>query len=347
MPDGRPGSMPALGPIIATWFVSDAAEDATWFPQVGARSDNAKAQAVYWKCVVCFFASSLKVNQSSRHVFYTNATPPVVEGIDIGECLAKWGVETVSLPVTFRLPRGAVASWGNQFYVFDIMAHHAATQSEQALILLDSDCLWLRPASRIAVEAERSGAVTYQLGNDEHPADSEINGQSREGLARFVAENGGPNLAQVPYCGGEFYAASAATNRVVVEHARRLWPAIAEQGPFAPREEAHLLSAIYAMMQIEIGTGNQFIRRMWTTFHHNNLRASDAGLVIWHLPSEKRTGFSNLFRHLARSGMADPRLAGAMNFDLYCRFMGFPRRAAGKVIADLAGKVLGKLAAMG
>lgn len=340
------GPLVTMKPTIATWFVADSAEEATFFPQVSSRSDSATAQAVYWRCTVCFFASSLALNPQARHVLYTNGPVPAVDGHDVAAMLERWGVEVIRWPVSMRLHRGAVESWGNQFYVFDVIEHHIADPSAGPLILLDSDCLWLRPVSPMLAAIDRHQALTYLFNAGEYAEGAPINGQTRAGLARFLAQTGGPALARVEYCGGELIAASAPFLRRLHDRFVQLWPAVLEQSEDAPREEAHLLSILYAAEGIALGTANHFIRRMWTTFKHNNLQPTDTDLTIWHLPAEKRTGFADLFGQIVAAGDAfDPATAprGLISPGNYGRLMGVPRRRPGKFVRDLALKITERL----
>jgi hypothetical protein len=327
------------GTAISTWFVADDAASATFFPQVGSRSDAPEAQAVYWRCTACFFASSRALNPAARHLFFTNARVPTIDGVDLAALFAAWGVEVIELPITYRLPKGAVGSWGNQFYIFDVLDWFAAQAPAARLIVLDSDCLWLKPVAELEAAIDARGALTYELGSDEHALGSAINGLSREAMARFLHRHGGADLESTPYFGGEFYAADLATTRRIAERARTLWQEVLAQAQDAPREEAHLLSIIYALEGIAAGTGNRFIRRMWTTFHHHNLEAADRDLAIWHLPAEKKTGFADLFAQIA----ANPPSQAPLGFASYARTMGWPRRGPWKFVRDLALKIREKL----
>lgn len=78
----------------------------------------------------------------------------------------------------------------------------------------------------------------------------------------------------------------------------------------APKEEAHLLSVIYALLGYELATANRFIQRMWTNFLHNNLRAGDEAFTIWHLPREKRSGSRSARRSDDDVNWAAARLPG-------------------------------------
>ena len=334
------------GTAIATWFVADTPEEGTFFPQLGTTSDAAEAQAAYWRCMTCFFASSLAVNPGARHIAYTNTIVPRVDGIDLAALFESWGVEVETLPIGWRLPRGAVSSWGNQFYVFDVIRHFVQSRPAERLVLLDSDCLWLRSAGAIESAIDQHGALTYLLDDDEYPAGIAINGLSREAMARFLEANGGTSFPDIAYFGGEIYAANLATSAQVLAVAEQLWPLVQAGAPHAPREEAHLLSVIYAQLGIAAGTADPFIRRMWTTFGHHNLQASDRDLAIWHLPAEKRTGFRDLFKQITQSPDKPPALnrdAMGLTFAALGRHMGYPRRRPAKLARDLSLKVAEKL----
>ena len=190
------------------------------------------------------------------------------------------------------------------------------------------------------------GALTYELDFDEHAEQEAINGLSRQGMARFLSRHGGPQLPATPYFGGEIYAARREVTRAIAARARTLWPELLAGAPDAPREEAHLLSIIYALEGIAPGTANAFIRRMWTTFHHHNLAPADRDLAIWHLPAEKKTGFADLFRAIVANPAGDPRRdAAAMGLGAgdVARAMGWPRRHAAKFARDLSLKLREKI----
>lgn len=331
---------------ICTWFVADDPRDATFFPQVGGRSDAPAVQAVYWRCAVAFFASSLALNPDARHVFLTNTRVPCVDGTDIARLFADWGVEVVTLPITYRLPPQSVGAFGNQFYIFDVIDHFAANPPARRAIVLDSDCLWVKPVAEMAWAIDAHGALTYEMGLVEYAADQPINGVTRQQMARFLGSVGGPAVDALPYHGGEIYAATQSTTERISARAKELWPLVAAQGDDAPREEAHFLSVLYALEGIAPGTANRFIRRMWTTFKHNNLMPSDAGLALWHLPAEKKTGFADLFaRIVAEPGLHPSRDAVRMGLTMadYRRYMGWPRRRPAKLVRDLGQKVLQKV----
>lgn len=336
----------AADTAICTWFVADDRQNATFFPQVGARSDAPAVQAVYWRCTVDFYASSIAVNPDAKHIFITNTVLPRIDGVEIGKLFEDWGVEVVTLPITYRLRASTVGSFGNQFYIFDVIDYFAANPPAARAIVLDSDCVWMKPVAEMAAAIDEHGALTYQMGLIEYGETQPINGLTRQQMARFMAAHGGPAVDATPYYGGEIYAARQDVTELISARARALWPIVVQEPEDAPREEAHFLSILYAMEGIAGGTANRFIRRMWTTFQHHNLEASDADLSVWHLPAEKKTGFADLFAGIAAVPGCHPA-RDAVKLGLtaanYRRLMGWPRRGPTKLVRDLSLKIMEKV----
>lgn len=335
------------GTAICTWFVADDASNATYSPQIGKNSDAPEVQAIYWRCITVFYASSIAVNPAARHMFFSNVRPPVIDGLDLGDLFTGWGVEVVRLPINWRLPSGAVWAWANQFYIFEILQHLAQNPVAERILVLDNDVVWLRPVTAMAAAIDQHGALTYLLDDRVYAADTPINGLTGEGMARYVARHGGPQEAATPYCGGEIYAATQAMTVRFAQRARVLWPEIQVQADDAPREDGHMLSVLYALEGVAIGTAKGFIRRLWTTFHFNNLGPYDPDLTLWHLPAEKKTGFADLFRQVTANPVLHPaRYGAAMGLTPanYARVMGWPRRRPVKFVRDLWLKLAEKLA---
>ena len=326
--------------VISTWFVSDDEANTTFFPQIGMTSNTPEAKAIYWRCVLCFFASSIVVNPHASHVFFTNAKLPIIDGVIVSKAFEQWRVNVVELPISYRLPPGSVNVWGNQFYIFDIISHLAKSGQHARYIVLDSDCVWMRPVTALETSISKYGVLTYLLDETEYKAAQSINGLSRQGMACFLSSFGGEPRETLPYCGGEIFAATLAEIDRLAKEVDKFWPHVLAGEEDSPKEEAHLLSVLYAKNGYEVGTANSFIRRMWTTFKHNDVTAADFDLTIWHLPSEKKSGFRNLFAKLAAAN-GDYRNPAALGFrpELYGTAMGVPRRNMIKLAQDLAAKL--------
>jgi hypothetical protein len=335
-----------LGPaeaemLIATWFVADSTEEGTYFPQLDENSSSASAHAVYWRCILAFYATSLTQNPRSPHAFFTNPSLPLIDGVDFAALFGRWGIEVVVLPITYRLPKGRVGSWGNQFYIFDVIEHLAAVRRWPSAVVLDSDVVWTSTAAPMEAALAREQVLSYVHDLDAYPAGSEINGLTREALAGFATRHGGPPAATMVYCGGEIYAATLDASTRIAARTRSLWPAIVAGEEGAPKEEAHLLSILYTMEGYRLGTADPYIKRMWTTFQHNTVHPADLDLPIWHLPAEKKSGFVELFADMRGR---DLEHAAPTDLDLrpqrLARMFGIPKRSAGKLVRDFSAKLI-------
>jgi hypothetical protein len=337
---------------IATWFVADKPGEETHFPQLGGLSSSAEFQNNYWRCITCFFDSSLRHNAGAPHLLFANTDPPIVDGVDLAELFRSWDVKTVHLPLTFRLPRGTTKSWGNQFYILDIIKHVAANKVSDKIIVLDCDCVWMKPVNEISEAISRYGCLTYTL-NDEHYAwDAPINGVTRQEMAKALrswtsncgihADPEAQNTPFIHYHGGEIFAATQEVCGDLAALVDSLWQWSLKAGSEdrGLKEEAHFLSILYASRSFSNYTANAFLKRIWTTFHLSNAEEADFDLVIWHLPAEKMAGFRRLFRQL--TGMRREFWA-KMSLEDYrekiARTFGIPRRGAMKLARDILTKL--------
>jgi hypothetical protein len=326
--------------IIATWFIADDDSTSTYFPQIGAKSDGKTAQHIYWRCVATFFASSLAVNPRCRHRFYTNTEIPEIDGFSFRKNFAQWGVEVVFLSISYRLPPGRVSCWGNQFYIFDIIKHIASDKIGGRHIVLDSDCIWIKPVDQMEDAINRFGILTYDVYRDE-VEERLINGVSRRDLASFYNAITGEHKRLINYCGGEIFACRTDVAVTLALSLDRFWAKTMEGVANAPQEEAHLLSVLYAHFGYRAGTADPFIRRIWTSLRLNNARREDLDLAIWHLPAEKRTGLARLFRRLRAPVSEVACIAGyGFNLPTYRALFGVPRRSFFKLARDIGNMII-------
>ena len=338
-------------PLISTWFYAERPGEESVYPQVGGRSSSTWFQAVYWRCVVDFFAASARVNPDARHRLYTNLdVVPDVDGFDTGAFLERLGVETVVLPYTSKPPPGYFGAWANQFYVLDAVAHLAETLAapDAVGLLLDSDCVFTRPIGPLVEAARQHGVLTFDA---RIAPDEEQNGLTPRQMGRIYAELGGSSGDggdPIPaYVGGEIVAGTRDGLAAVAAGAQRLWPEMLrrhDEGLPKFNEEAHLLSFVYHTLGLPVGTADPFIDRMYTWFEGANVHDGHERLMIWHLPNEKRLGLRRLFR-----AVRDPRswfwtLAPSSGWrDQLGRTLGVPERTPAKWVRDLGRAVRDKL----
>ena len=171
-----------MADLIATLLVLDRPEDASVFPQVGHDSSHRAFQDVYWRCAACFFATSIRQNPGERHAFFTNADAlPTVDDLDMAEFLRRLGVEVIRVPITHRLGRDRVTSWNNVFYILDVIAHLDREGGFDRVVVMDSDCAWVRPADGLLADTARHRVLSMAI---PYAYDEKLNNASRRDMVR-------------------------------------------------------------------------------------------------------------------------------------------------------------------
>lgn len=292
-----------MNKYICTWFCEDQKGDESYFPQTGQNSSSPSHQLIYWRCIVTFYITSVKFNQQSKHLFFTNAgSIPVVDGVNVAGLLSQLGVQIIKTDFKYKTPKGFYKSWQNQFYEFSILEHITTHFNDDDLFLiLDSDCLFIKPADQVFEKARAEGGfLSYEIN---YPAEYDINGINRLDMMMIYADLLNENMIEIPtYHAGEFLLCSTSIIKALVKDFKYYWPLLLQRhkkGQKKFNEEAHTLSFLYYKNNLKPGGANHFIKRVWTNpVIYRNVDKSDDGLVIWHLPAEKDYRIPRLFQHL-------------------------------------------------
>lgn len=325
-------------PYICTWIYCEQPGEESHYPQVGGKSSSLSFQAVYWRCVVVYFASSLKNNPDAHHVLFTNIDKaPNIGTFSVTDFLTQNSIEMVTLPFTYQTPPGYFGEWRNQFYMFDILKYLAHIQEdERQYLILDSDCVWVKSASRILTELNRHPVLTYE---PEQPFEEVINGLNRLDMKLLYEELNQQSVPRLPlYFGGEWFAASVMEIRKIYGEFETLWPILLER--FAKQqpkfnEEAHALSYIYHKLDYPERTANPFFKRVWTSPYLYDACSRDLKLDVWHVLSEKRYGIKRLFEQVKDPNSLFWRVPAGEPFLRYAaQHLGIPRKTPRKVILD-------------
>lgn len=279
---------------VAAWFREDTTDEASWYPQVGSNSSLPEFQKVYWRCVPTFYASCRRFNPDLLLRFYTNAQLPVVDGVDIGALLNELDVEIVDVPYGHLPPVGWFGQWRNQFFVLDIL-QHLSTESFDGCIVLDTDCVFTGSLGPLFDLLDAQGAATYVIAPVAADPDFVNNGLTAAELDALAGDLAGRPL-HAPYCGGEIVALRGDVLATVAARADLAWHAALaahNRGDKKFNEEAQLLSAVYAALDLPVGLAEPHIRRIWTQ-RARDVQQQDLLRPIWHLPGEKHYGFRQL-----------------------------------------------------
>ena len=323
--------MPGLN-YICTWMYAETEADKGTYPQLGMDSTTQGAQAVYWRCAIVFFETvrrALQGDESFRLVLFTNlARLPTVDGVDLNAYFSQIGVQVVSLQYTWK-PAGSRRSWFNQYYVFDIFSYLAATlNSDDAVVLADSDCVFVRDPLRLFDVVRRDGVLLITV-DVTVPEDQEINGLSRTGAIDVYERLGSQRpTASPPYFGGECYGMTKRVIEAAMEMARSVKPAndaLAARGERYLSDEAHFFSFVlwrlgFSRARTAICSSGASGRRGRRT----RLRPKIWILTLWHLPSEKRIGFQKVYDRLHALAAI---MVGAQNRLWLAKKMGVGRKS--------------------
>lgn len=290
---------------ICTWLCADEKGEESLFPQTGRLSSSAAHQHIYWRCLLVFFTTSRRFNKEEKHILFTNVhTLPVVDGIDVGGLLKELDVEVVTTGFRYKTPKGYYGAFQNQFYEFSILEHIANSRSDDKdqYLILDSDCIFLKPVAGLFAAAAPSGFISFQ---DDVLPDYVINGLSRNDLRSLYTELLEREIDEIPaYHLGEFLLCSVAVIRQLYADFTVLWPELLKrhaQGRKKFNEEAHTLSYLYFCQDLRPAATNTWMKRIWTNpLFYRNAADSDVDLAIWHLPAEKTFGIYELYEQLVQ-----------------------------------------------
>jgi hypothetical protein len=331
--------------ICTSVFVeAEGAESA--YPQVPGAPSSQRFQAAYWRCAVVLLASSYRQQPTAQHILFTNAEAvPQVDGIDVNQLLQRLGVEIAPIPFTFAPPPHHYPAWRGCFYKFDVLhALAARLDPGHAALFLDADCVFVASADAIGEAVIRDGLLAYALS---YPIDWKANGLSRQELSELAGEALGSEVRHpLAYCGAELLAATHGELGRLLREIDVAWDDLVSRCQRGERRfltEEHVLSYVYYKLRYPIGNADPFIRRIWTGSlgAFNNSLPTDHGLVLWHVPMEKRLGLRRLFRDVADERSRFWDLApGTPLREYLASHLGIHRNKPQKVVSDLAVRIV-------
>ena len=287
---------------ICSWLCADQKGEESLFPQTGQLSSSQSHQDIYWRCLLLFYMTSRRFNHQEKHLLFTNVRSlPQVDGRSVAELLAEMDVEVIVTDFKYKTPKGYFKSFQNQFYEFSIL-EYISTQATDATandhyLILDSDCIFLRPVQDLFDAARPQGFIGFR---DEAAEDLMINGLSRIDMQQLYGELlGRPVPEPPPYHLGEFFLASVSRIRQLFADFLELWPDMLRRyanGEQKFNEEAHTLSFLYYKNGLGPTVPNTFMKRIWTNpLFYRDAAPADVDLAIWHLPSEKTFGIRRMY----------------------------------------------------
>ena len=319
--------------LLTTGFVVDRPGEGSIFPSAGGNSADPNVQAIYWRCIAVLFASARINNPTLSLALFTNGVPPTLDEINLGQLFDSLEVEVRQVPLTARLDQSKTPMWGNVLYFLDILESVAASaQDSQRFALLDSDVVVTAPLDPLFDRLADCDFIGYAV---DTTADIPVNGMTPREMAAIATASDGILRDTLTHFGGELFATSiAAWRREGPRFAELFAQAARDNGTAAAiRTEEHLWSIVLAQLGGRVMLGNDILKRIWTSPRYRTAEPGDENLPLWHLPAEKRFGFVDLFRDLARKGFPSAMDPAEFKAMAQARF-GLPRPSPKKLLRD-------------
>jgi hypothetical protein len=321
--------------VISTWFF----EEDDWsgqYAQVRGDSRTEVFRDVYRKCLVVFFSTARRCNPTARLILYLNrpwrtSASQVAE--NVWQRLSELKVETRVIDYDHEPPETFTRRWKNQFFVLDILRDLKNERSEGAFVLLDSDVVWSsRQGARDFWDRANQSVCVMPIAEARNV---ETNGQSPETLAKILGR-----ANPVEYFGGELVAGPFELLPRLVRTAEEAFRALMSHHQTDNGlvfEEAHVLSAAYQLMQVNL-LPEKIAKRMWTQpLKFKNVLPWDEETAIWHVPAEKKYGIRRMYSVFLSSDSEYLIALGEQEWkEMLSGHLGIPKNSPSKWISDVS-----------
>ena len=332
--------------VIASWYFEQDEGFGGAYPQVSGNSSSEIFRDTYRRCLAVFFSSAIRAYPESNLVLYLNK-PWSEESSEVASrCWALFNELGVDIRIIdFNSVKLAQHNtWKNQFFVLDILQDLASKcASDDLVLLLDSDIVWLKPNSNPDVwdKINKDGYLLMEISYSKNQI---INNSSREELTRFYEKMQATSSTQtLKYFGGELVGFTGnklrELSKVIATTAGDIQVLLAQKSSQrfnALSEEAYFLSYCYKVLGYENPNAQKYIKRIWTMFSKpKNVSDEDLKLQLWHLPAEKNYGIRRIYsKYLMHSSTSSELDLICENPEILGRLLGIPRNSIKKIFQD-------------
>lgn len=286
---------------------------ATAFYHASGRSPNAWTFSersklnMYYRCMVVCYASIRRLYPEAQLALFSNRElPDPFKGQ-----LKSLAVSTLICESRYVGDTAFKNGFPGCLYTLDVIEHLALLPhcDFSSLILLDSDCIVRFRLDGLLdkLQSEEGAIYAYEPG---YPVNMVANGQSRASLTLALSYMSRQMIAPpLQLYGGEFYALSAKSLAQLALRIEAFWTWMKAEGinTFGDNlTEEHVMSVVLAQSGGAVHSASKLIKRIWTASVFSTVDGSESGIPIWHLPSEKKKGFVQLYQHwLENKGYGD------------------------------------------
>lgn len=316
------------------------------------KANAEQRRLIYWKCVVVFMATSVRCNPNYKHIVFTNDTKPVTtKNIEVKSFLESLGVIIKILPFKeFKPPPGYSKNFKNAFYKLDVMKALGEFPEDQYSIVVDSDCVWVKPEHNLLEIMKQNKVLLYDVYRSFKVKKGKYH-EVRLKMGKLYKEidSSYPVIEPIQF-GGEIVGASSNNFKIITTQMQDVFKkilSIYHDQPLRLDENRKILdgmemltSYIYNIMNIEKHDLQEHIARIWNTLRSSTASEANMDLTIWHMPSEKTQSFPLLFNKVI-DRQSKFWTVPLSRFKFYLgSYLGVPKQFVPKRYVMLIGKVL-------
>lgn len=285
---------------ICTWVYCDSKEEESIFPNTGTnlRSSDATFQKMYWECASVMMTSSLRFNKDTKHIIFTNKT---IIPETFNSFLKRHSIQIITIPMKYQTPKNYYNYFRNTFYLLDLIKYMSKiTKENDKIIFLDSDCVWIKPATQIFKEIEKNGFVNFYKS---YQSNYNINGLTRDDCKEIYSDLLNTPIEKAPkHFSGGIHAFTGIYLKKAADEIDYIWENMMQRFKKNKKKfttEEHVLSFLYYKLNPSCcGIANQYLKIIWTSYENYTVSGDEKNYTIWHLPTAKNKGFTRLFNYL-------------------------------------------------
>ena len=210
----------------------------------------------------------------------------------------------------FRLPQSLCKQFKNTYYKLDVMKV-LGKDHRKVFILLDTDCLWTKPDEKLDELIQSGELLLLDIYQSADPYSKVHHNLSMHDMGLLFKEIDPdyPTPFPVRY-GGEVLAASGDKFCEMVSQLERLFEFLVREAQENRRSFAFAngqtifegnelpVNFVFNKHLFPVTDLHGYVKRVWASEEINNVKPTDLGVTIWHLPGEKSTGLALLFEQI-------------------------------------------------
>lgn len=239
---------------LATWYFREDEELGHKYCQVSGQAGTDAFNTIYWRCVYCFYKTSLLTQKNIKYYFFTNTeVPENVEGFNLKHFMDDNEIHIIKLEYTYMPPMNWCDEWWAELFEFDILKYCGDIAGNW--LVLDSDCILRKSLKPVYELIQKDGAISYQR---DYALNHDINGLTIKGEREIYEMVFGERADDLQHLGAEFIGIRSDRIGEMLSIYDILWKYSLSrflEGKSRLITEEHFFSLIYYKMGIRYAKG--------------------------------------------------------------------------------------------